>query len=422
MAREIPIIDRSDLTSSQKFAISSVIDILQASSAQKIIVIRSLPGMGKSTLLNRIIPVVEALDGLIVEPGPYGYRRTALPQPGVNKHIVCTETIGDRMSDIRDTITPDSVDDIVTIELAGMDEKETREFVSKKIETSKSELTDEELITYSMGIPLLVDQLSISGITSDIAIKIVLGYLRGLSDIATIENIEDKIAPHIMMPIPENIREIIERESFFSNKFSIYDDLQFALKKQQELADRKKIEESPLFVAPESEQIYNAMFESDNGASIDILVPELTRVQLLEIRESLGYYDYRESPRLKMFPNAEFRKVSFWHRDLGRDHFDENELSYLKTYVANYLKVYVRNELGLSPATTQPQTGFFVHAHAHHEETYRIANIGWLMESLLQQKGIAYFVNNLTYGGSYIYDPEQRHVEMLPSLVTIDRY
>jgi hypothetical protein len=45
-----------------------------------------------------------------------------------------------------------------------------------------------------------------------------------------------------------------------------------------------------------------------------------------------------------------------------------------------------------------------------------------MVESLLQQRGIAYFVNNETSDMSYAYLPEEQRLQILADRVKIDRY
>lgn len=54
-----------------------------------------------------------------------------------------------------------------------------------------------------------------------------------------------------------------------------------------------------------------------------------------------------------------------------------------------------------------------VHKHAHSGESNQAAAFGWMVESLLQQRDIAYFAKNYVVNMNYVYNPEQERIEIV---------
>jgi hypothetical protein len=120
---------------------------------------------------------------------------------------------------------------------------------------------------------------------------------------------------------------------------------------------------------------------------------------------------------------ADYRKVSFWHKDAaGNTDITEREYPWLEGKTENYMRAYREGKLGLQPIQSSELISFFIHAHEHHGMSYHPAAIGWMTESLLQQRGIPYFVNNDTHDSSYTFNPETKHIERLPDRIKISHW
>lgn len=210
------------------------------------------------------------------------------------------------------------------------------------------------------------------------------------------------------------------------HKNHLYDNLHRVLLEQKELEKEGILEESPMFVTPESESIYDSMLASEE-ALIDIFIPNLKLDDFRRLQQAFGYttqwgYSQSEATRIRMF-RSDYRKVRFWHTDEnGNEYVDENENHWQKAEAHSYLKGYLQGKLGLPVDRYKKGPRFLVHSHEHVGMTYKPAEIGWLTESLLQQRGISYFVNNHTYGKAYIYNPETQHIEFLPEIYEVSRW
>lgn len=124
-----------------------------------------------------------------------------------------------------------------------------------------------------------------------------------------------------------------------------------------------------------------------------------------------------EATRVRMF-NCNYRKVGFWHRDFsGYEFHDPGMKPFISNGLAKYQDAYQEGGLLLKPSTRRGKISFMVHAHDHPGLVGNPTLVGWMAESLLQQRAIAYYVNNGIYGAGYVFNPETNHIQILPKRV-----
>ncbi len=223
---------------------------------------------------------------------------------------------------------------------------------------------------------------------------------------------------YINIPAPENTLTALSDAALSLKQLKIYDSLFTAFERRQELLARINVmEESPLFLAPESEGIYDAMLRGDENSQawIDIIVPIIDEDGLSRLKQAFGFsefggYQLHGATRKGMF-SFHYRKVAFYHRDSsGREHINNSDDQKSVARGQKILNQFYKDK-PLDKSQKQKFASFIAHVHDHRRLVTEPPIIGWAIESLLQQRGVPYIVNNCIYGKKYRYDPNTKHIE-----------
>lgn len=396
-----------------------------------IVVVEGLSGVGKSTVIDCLINADQGITYL--DPTEIRHNEAEYPTEG---SIITDDTATNYKSEpIEDLLqTQNTQRPIQKFVLRGLTFDEIEEYIQNHTLQEPSHMSFEQIARYSMGIPLLANQLIDNNLTPEQAQKVVANYIvYSIGKVSKTEKLTQFAAQYLQMEIPEEVISLLYEIATTRQSRFIYQDLHNVLAKQAELNAQGLIEESPLFIATQSEIIYDQMLrnaEKDFAkASIDIYVPNLTAADLERIQNAFGYNSLDEldeqsqATRAKMFM-ANYRKTFFWHQDeLGQQFRDPHGGSRLKRQVLNCQTFYNNGQMQIPNSGINPTTGsFFIHAHEHENMTFHPAQIGWMVESLLQQRGIAYFVNNETYGRQYVYNPQSQQIEFIEHPLNLRTY
>lgn len=421
---------RQELTPTVEQAAQQVLH--QAQSTSQLIIVEGLSGVGKTALLNRVTPEIEASGGLII--GQEQFEKQEVGSDETDRSVIVTATItkdfnrGGFHYGVRNLFPGREVSEMI---LSGMPADQTESFVAK---LPRGEVAPELIAYYSMGVPLLARRFARAGSTAQIE-REGMGYVRH----ATTYNAVDVrgLADFLQMPVPA---EFFPGRSTDRNK-QIYSRVDHAERERAALVEKGIVEESPLFVAAESERIYNAMLQNEGGLSeIEIFIPQMSPADFARLQQALGWDpssrvgtergvqvgDYRQekSTRASMFW-ANFRKMSFWHKTTEGTEYDlDNEFGHghITPTIESYQELLRSGQLGLPTAVAENSPSIWLHSHEHNGMSEHTARFGWMVESLLQQRRIAYFVNNETCDTSYAYLPEEERIAILPERVKVDRY
>lgn len=418
------------LTPTQTELAQSVVDALRTPEiTQTLIIINGLSGIGKSTVLDKLTGVLPQYNATVVDTSDIKYREPKVRNS--KQHFVTTTTIGD-FDATADEVRKDAVKNIPgisvqVIDLPGMNKKEILEYITRLKHTNT--LSSDQIASYSMGIPLLAEKMALSGIDAHIASQLAAQYLKeSFRQVVTSNQLVSVIRPFLQMPVPTDTQNRFDETAQDWNHTYIYENLLSTLEKQKKLERRGIVEDSPLFLAPESEAIYNQMLkngENNSPSWIDIFVPELPVATLAKLQQAFGskggayFWDY--PARVEMF-SATSRKVSIWHKDeQGQEVIYEGEYQMIQRMGQALTEAFQNKELPIVSRAKGP-TSFYVHAHDHAGMVTNPVQIGWLTESLLQQNGIPYFVLNRTLASNYAYDPARKHIIMAPGKIDLKKY
>jgi hypothetical protein len=414
------------LTSTQNTAYQAILSSLENNhEGNNLTVLKGLSGVGKNVVLNQVERTFIYNDTQIVDADKSKYLPPGELFNSAHKLLTSSTLVRFSYSESIEQYVAKNYPraNVIPIILKGMNREETTTFVDNIPNITQTGLTKDQVIEYSLGIPLLVEQLAMPGVTESIAKKIVLRYLLNSFQY---DQIEKEAKNYLQMPIPRTLFDFSEPLGLRGlGSERIYGDLLDVLNIQRVLRKKGIIEESPLFVDPQCEEIYDQMLNSKGISQLEIFIPNLTVEEFNQIQQSLGYcewgrYEAFHGTRSNMF-HAEYRKVSFLYTDpSGQKEVRANEFDVIEYQVKGYWNKYQKGELGLAVESNGP-ISFFAHSHEHNGLQRTPALLGWMLETFLQHKNIPYFVSNLSAGKSYFYKPEQRQIEIFPTIVKIDR-
>ncbi len=419
------------LNETQKEIAGKILETI-ASKDKQLIIIEGLSGVGKTAVLDSVRTGILAKKGLIAQITPYLSFNELEPLVNCEGPLIVpltypSEYYEGKLGEYFLQNFPDRK--ISKFILKGMSIEETNEFLDRYSYSHGNSLTKEMIVHYSLGIPLLVKELTLPGLDSESAVLIPAGYLKRnilLDQSTDSEKLNEMLSFYLQMPICNEVLKSLE-ELRASIDLDVYAGLQGILERREVLWSRGIDEESPLFIASESVDVYNAMLKSNQShrgtLEIEIFVPDIPPAVFQKISRSfggnllIGGYEFSQATRFnKMFNISEgYRKTEIWHKPRNGDEsfFEDSDYAradkkYLKVpeRAKKYQIKYRSGELNIKPLSGGI-VDFLVRCRAHNGQTYRPVSIGWATESLLQQLGLPYFVNNKTYGQAYTFDPEQ---------------
>jgi hypothetical protein len=404
-----------ELSSSQKEVAQQVVTAFETDGKQ-IVIVEGFSGTGKTTLADHIQSTNPALGIEIATEDDLRWRFDETF--GSHNKILITrkppKSMFDSTKEQEDRATNECGFSIHLIPLKGMTLGEMETFLQREFVAQPGSLSTPEIVELSLGIPALAKILSYNGLTREMAVSISAGYLS--------QNIgrDTKVDSYLAMPVSKEVWENTRQVRGYS-KTGIYDDLAYAMQKRLELHEKGIHQEAPLFVAPESEAMYNEMLRQSGRTGIDIYAPDLTDEDFEEITRVLGVevvegYN-RDESRSQMFP-SEWRKVSVWQKsDRDTLHVD-HEYYGIEKGANNFASAHAEGRLGLPLHHNPGENVFFIHSHAHSGEP-NPTRIGYMTETLLQQRGISYFVSNATLDRSYWFNAQTGHIVPLEEYLHI---
>ncbi len=408
-----------ELTSAQMRVFTSILSSLHSARKKQVIVIEGLRGIGKSFLLARLEGEISGKASIVDCQNVY-YRWERMRQSPI--HIITTHTIGQHYSDetLYERIGKRYQEwDFRVFPLAGMSFQEAMSYAEILRGKTRGSLSLENTVAYSLGIPFLLSHLVREGMTEDIAAEVLARYLHeSFRSGCALPAFKSEVRAYTKIEIPEYALMKIRRIGEEFQTCKIYSELFYLFRRQEESDTGSGDDESPLFVAPESEAIYDEMLRDGSTAFIDILAPHIAQADFMRILQTFGCYGKEDfsliqsSAQVQRF-GAEIRKVVFWYRNEGGGVW-ACESEYAATRPVQWLLAFTEKIADQYPfLRTEGKACFYFHKHEHRGMTYASAIFGWMVESFLQQRGIPYMCRNITYGAIYAYNPQQRRIEII---------
>jgi len=413
-----PRTEAVQLVQTQKQVALDLYSAIQAGSlAQSLYVVEGFSGVGKSTVIDWLEQNYSPLHLKRIRgwlPDEWDRVRNS----GVRAVAAATPSELDSLRR-RDRLN-DREEQVLTVRLPGMNYQEIMDCITRMPRQKGNTLSPMTISRYSLGIPLLAQRLSMPGITKELAPSLTARYLLSQFKHEAYSNaLVEESREYLQMPIPPDVEHLVERLRREEGEEQLYSRLEGVLDRQQELTHRGISEESPIFLAPESEAMYNEMLRKRDLPNLDIFVPNIDQTLFERIQQSFGfqYGEYQENAqRFRMFL-ASFRKVSVWRKDsFGEEKFQINEKQRFREQVELYRSGYLRRELGLVPGDPGMERSMHIHAHDHFAMMENPALVGWLTESMLQNLEVPYHVTNHTLETSYVYNPRTQRIDTQPQM------
>ncbi len=424
------------LTSTQRRALGEIITLGERSRS-KPVVLEGLFGTGKTTTLSSGPNTGSNFDSeyydeeklaqrLEHESGVISISRRRML--GLLDHDFSSDstssdsTLGGLISD------PDAHSLVV---LPAMTEEETAKYVKAQRINSPLELGD--IIRYSLGIHFLAQNLLVarSGLRREDLALCAASYLfeNKLDDAEMARRyIQMRISPDIL----ERIKDVQRYGWHYRNDTGIYVDIGDILNRQHNTQKYGGIEQpSPFFIAPQSVDIYNKMIKVTNSRVredrsefgspfMQIYVPHMSVEEVESLRtyvftskrvpkENL-YGSYREGSRTNdMFPQANWIGPGFYLSDGKAAHifhtFDKGIGGAKDRNRREYIRHIFRDERALERDKEHSAGEFYTSFANHYDFPVGVVKAGYMFESLFQQMGIPYAVNNCVIQKRYVFDP-----------------
>lgn len=426
--------DYITLYPTQEKAGQSILEELNRGEA-RLILLGGLSGVGKSLTLGLYKDRIEGNGGVILEP--YHIIRTAscicdkgklertLIQDG--KSIVVGVT--PREMDLAlETISTDFPHlNKTTHILQGLSLEEAVDYTHKVGEYKHTLIPKEKLAFYSMGVRSLVRVLmSDENISLEDVINLSASYLRMSSGLTEI-NIE-KIDRYLQIQPPIEVLNLASRIDQYNIK--ILNLLPNILRRIEEFREGGLHMESPFFVAPESMYIYDitnySIMDNEIFPRIDIFVPYLNHKDFESVRKEFGLPEdfgslrsdeildlIWDAPRLKAFGTLA-RKADIWVKYPNCQEYFGGEDEWARDSATEFEKEFNRNKFPIKSKIKEDSAEtyrLYFHIHEHPGAFVTPLEVGWAMESLLQQRAIPYIARNFLLGKTYVFNPENKRIE-----------
>lgn len=389
-----------------------------------VFILSGLSGVGKTEVLKHLHGLVDGDYGKVLLDDDVSMQIEDWYKQGYNGSIFASHTpnaIFDTNS-VSEAAKKSGVPSL-QFELPGMSKSETTAYLATFPKSADQRLSKDQIVEYSIGIPLLVQQLMIPGINEYVAARIAAKYLQSNVARAYDKGVRDALHGRLLQLRPNsNIAKALHELATFD--YHLYDDIHIVLELMRKANERTGyVEESPLFVAIESEQAYEQILSTRTDhthAMLEIFIPTMSYKDMERAKHAFGIeqgYVY-EKPRLELFL-ANKRKLGIWYREDrfgdGITYFDEENY---RQYIGKVAKWDENIQLGKLPFIS-PKFGsaMFIHVHDHHGGIINPVNVGWCTETMLQHRDIPYFVDNFMLGKRYWYNPLTKHIEIISDVV-----
>ena len=419
----------AELTATQQQTAQQLLNILAENLGQKLIVLLlGISGVGKTLLLNLLKSRITELGGNIVSACDLMHHDSQYPRQTITDAkgpLVCASTLHEQREILERAPKYLKKWRITELVLKGMGGPEIETYISRTMPEGMK-LSLKQLACYSLGIPVLADDLLALNLNEEQAFRLSAKYFfQNTGWTCSLNDAKSLVAKFLNVPAPaeffEGFPDKVLGISHYESR-RIYDALySFRMyQREDQKRNRKDDEESPdpdpLFVAPESEGIYDATLDSGNRtARMHIYVPSMTPEQATAVYKMLGYsydhgylQDHTYHNKLKWF-GASYRKVSFYFRNQYHAQAVEHECDFMESLAELYHSNVMQGKYPPLSASDD-SCRMLVETHDHNGLPQNPIRIGWGLETILQHHGVSYLVNNPMCNKLYIYDASIGHI------------
>lgn len=354
------------------------------------------PSLGRETVM--MINIAE----LDIQSGELRRRNTIVGHSTPNKFLATQEVMKMKYPD----------HEVQMIPVPTWKKKEITPWIQGQPEFPKATTSLDDIATYSLGVPVLAKRMMLPGLTEDMLAQLSASYLQDIADGPLDPEQAKTLMYHLSEPLPAKTLDLLYRPK---NRTDIYNNMLSMIINRENLAAKGICEEAPIFIAPESTKYYEQMLRDATGFSIDIIVPRLSPDDFNRIAQAFGnennVYTINSATRKNLIP-FNYTNTVFWHRDqAGRDRplerYEENAMNgafkLLREHLTQRTDSFVEGNL----------SSLVMHTQGNLETMKNCVFISFALETLLQQKGIPYIVNNGMIKKQYAFRPDTGHMESI---------
>jgi|GEM_PF-6778830 len=413
------------LSSAQREAINTIVSTVeQAERKEKFLfLLEGVSGIGKSMVGDEVGKILgdKRRPRVVALESPDTYRiikemKASLPHSilaiGTPREIKSAETYKFEDKEFSDyKRTP--------VLLKGMNHGEITEYIQSLGGGAIPPAALEEIATYSLGVPLLAQRMMPEDMSTKTRQMIAAGFLRSNVDLTVKQGREVVPAPidnYFNVEIPRSVRELAKGIRW---KEDVYASLADVLTNLEALHARGQEEESPFFVAPQSEGIYDSIQQRrvEFNNFLNIYVPQINQTDFERIKQAIG----SSGSAYDMSANTARTNVFFGNHRKTAIHLhtkDSDYWGYEGKASERYKKIssdmesdFQKGKYPIKRQVGSPKTSFHLSAWGHESTVYNQIKLGWALETLLQHRGIAYIVENQPADMWYVYNPLNKSIE-----------
>ncbi len=381
---------------------------IEEASSPKVLFLEGLSGMGKDYVNSSIKDRLKSIGGIFLPEYTFNWNfdpdevRSKLE--GTSGAVVAVTPY--EHNEARKKMTEGLPDiGLEEVVLRGLGLDEARALVASRIDDlgNRREL----IASHSLGIPLLAESLMIDKnispeeITTASALYLTRAYWVQKEHELTRD---ETIARHLSFEPPAEVYGLLKD---WAQRLTpeTYKDVDLVLSR---MAKNKVELESPFLVASQSREMYSETPEGDGRCEVDFYVPHLTADQKEEIMVELGSRDGFHGGRRNRLGAF---GVTYRKTNLGTNGRLVHTTEYERTATELMQELQANHETGKYPIRAEGEQSLFLMAAAHSGMPGNPFRWGWLMESMLQQKGLPYAVKNYLTSQEYYFDPKSSEIQ-----------
>ena len=397
----------------------------------QVVVVRGFSGVGKSALVDAIQEEFQEQGHLILSPEKLRFAPEAVNHMNHEGQIIVAAGfydaagIQDSLRAIADPVSYEfyTVDwnhilkrQVCFINLKGMNADEMRTYAAAR--NSKS-LGLDELIECSVGLPGLANQLmDIPHLDLELGRR--LSALHLWNNLRSVWGDTKYFGKFLHIDLAPETKAMFEKgfhPNYNVKEKHIYDRLLHLRSSHF----RDQITEDVTFVAPQSIGIYTeSLGKSFTG--ISIYIPRLSDKEFNAVAALMGYqgenYTFTgKTPRWYLF-DVDQKELSIYgkikHREFGMVQWEPMSKMSLRNWRVQAITYDRGITTDLIPFPQKfTDNSFIVYVNDHGGVNKQPLNLGWMLESFLQQRGIAYLAHNSMCGKSYVFNPSLGELQCL---------
>ncbi len=419
------------LTNEQRNARKVILNALTEKS-KNIVLISGIPGIGKTVVVEGFADDIRSRGGIVdhdaflAKDYRSNYKENVKVVLSHRGPIIVPATPSEAQTINEKYQTKHK---ILEHRMKGMTREETEALFNKLLVGKTPKIPIKDLIAYSMGIPRLVLMLANDPyLTTSTANLICANYLSQFPGVS--RDIQGSIDKNVYVVPPEAVvtkyqsGEIDDETQL--ERMGLYFENRYDIQQREGI-----IEELPEFIDPQTQKIYLEASKMPKGELLWIIAPNVSSQDYARLTQALGYprdvtgrvvsvscseqRETKRGTRWKMF-NLDGPKGGIWYRAPDGTEVSITGEGYLKSEKNEMMDRCAKIPYFAKDSSVATNGVVFLPLRDHLNFANTTLLAGWMMETLLQQRGIAYYVENYIAEKKYYFNPAENKIVELGAL------